>query len=77
MWLAEDRDGLYSVAGVVSRQDPAGNSGSEIGQEIDLTAAYAVRPGVDSPFPTLRSGAIPNHPRQCPESTIGRIGAAR
>lgn len=47
LWLAESPDGLYNVTGVVSRQDPTGSSGQEIGQEIDLLATYAVRPGVD------------------------------
>ena len=45
-WLAEDRDGLYNAADIVSFQDATGASGNEVGQEIDLTANIAIRPGV-------------------------------
>jgi hypothetical protein len=47
LWLAEAEDALYNAAGVASRQDTAGTSGQEIGQEIDLVGTYALRPGVD------------------------------
>lgn len=47
LWLAEPQDGLYNAAGVVSRQDLAGLSGQEIGQEVDFAVNYNIRPGID------------------------------
>lgn len=45
-WLDEATDGLYNAAGVVSRRDLTGSSGTDVGQEIDLTATYEIRSGV-------------------------------
>lgn len=45
-WLAERTDGLYNAADVISFRDPTGASGREVGQELDLTATWKVRPGV-------------------------------
>lgn len=46
-WLADDTDALYNAAGVASRQDVTGASGSEVGRELDFVLMYALRPGVD------------------------------
>lgn len=45
MWLAEPRDGLYNAAGIVSFQDPTGQSGQHIGNEVDLLLRYTFSPG--------------------------------
>ncbi|HLW68862.1 MAG TPA: alginate export family protein [Gemmataceae bacterium] len=34
-WLASPRDGLYNAAGTLIRVDPTGNSGNDVGQELD------------------------------------------
>jgi len=39
--LAEARDALYNAAGAPIRLDPTGASGTDVGQELDLTLTYA------------------------------------
>jgi len=39
--LDEDKDAWYWCSGRPARQDATGNSGSDVGQEIDLIASYA------------------------------------
>ena len=39
-WLDEDQDALYDVSGAPTRRDPTGNSGAEIGQELDVTVSW-------------------------------------
>ena len=39
-WLSEEKDALYNAGGGASRRDPGGNSGKEIGQELDLTVKW-------------------------------------
>lgn len=39
-WLAEKDDALYNAPGFAVRRDRAGNSGREIGHELDLTLAW-------------------------------------
>jgi hypothetical protein len=35
-WLAESEDALYNAAGRPTRQDPTGQAGRDVGQEVDL-----------------------------------------
>jgi hypothetical protein len=39
-WLTETEDALYGPGGGVVRRDPTGNSGREVGQELDLTLLW-------------------------------------
>lgn len=39
-WLSENKDALYSAGGGALRRDPTGRSGTEVGQELDLTVAW-------------------------------------
>jgi hypothetical protein len=39
-WLAEPADALYNAAGKVVRNDPTGQSGQDVGTEIDLLASF-------------------------------------
>jgi len=41
-WLASDTDALYNAGGVASRRDPSGASGSDVGDEFDLTVNWKV-----------------------------------
>jgi len=41
-WLNADKDALYNAGGRPGRRDPAGNSGSEIGHELDLTVLWKI-----------------------------------
>lgn len=41
-WLSDDRDALYGAAGNAVRRDRTGNSGKEIGHELDLTVAWKI-----------------------------------
>ncbi len=39
-WLAQSTDALYNAAGRVTRNDPTGLSGNDVGTEIDLLASF-------------------------------------
>jgi hypothetical protein len=39
-WLTESEDALYNAGAGVVRRDPTGNSGREVGQELDLTLSW-------------------------------------
>lgn len=39
-WLDEDQDALYDVSGAPGRRDPTGRSGTEVGQELDVTLSW-------------------------------------
>ncbi len=39
-WLDEDRDALYDVAGAPTRRDPKGHSGTQVGDELDITLTW-------------------------------------
>lgn len=41
-WLTDDRDAMYGAAGNAVRRDRAGNSGKEIGHELDLIVSWKV-----------------------------------
>ncbi len=45
--LQSDTDALYNAAGVPIYQDPTGNSGGDIGQEIDLLMQWYILPRTD------------------------------
>lgn len=38
LWLASDKDALYTAAGVPIRRDPTGSAGNFVGNELDLLA---------------------------------------
>jgi len=39
-WLAEARDALYNPAGAASRRDPTGQSGTDVGNEVDVIVNF-------------------------------------
>jgi len=39
-WLDHESDALYNAAGVPTRRDATGNSGREVGSELDVTASW-------------------------------------
>ena len=39
-WLSANEDALYNAAGAPGRRDPSGNSGREVGHELDLTLLW-------------------------------------
>lgn len=39
-WLNDNKDALYNAAGLPGRRDAAGNSGTEIGHELDVTLLW-------------------------------------
>jgi hypothetical protein len=39
-WLAEGRDALYNAGGVPIRRDPTGQSGQDVGDEIDIVLNF-------------------------------------
>ncbi len=41
-WLSEERDALYNAGGGATRRDARGNSGKEIGHELDVTIDWKV-----------------------------------
>ena len=41
-WLASRKDALYNAGGGATRRDATGNSGREIGHEIDLTVSWII-----------------------------------
>jgi hypothetical protein len=41
-WLSEEEDFLYDASGAAGRRDPTGQSGKEVGQEIDFTLAWKI-----------------------------------
>ncbi len=41
-WLNEKRDALYGVTGAPGRRDVTGNSGTELGHELDLTVVWKI-----------------------------------
>lgn len=41
-WLDSDTDALYNVAGVPGRRDRSGHSGTELGQELDITVTWTL-----------------------------------
>ena len=43
-WLESKDDAIYNVGGAPGRRDPTGQSGREIGHEIDLTVLWKVDP---------------------------------
>ncbi|MFO0804743.1 MAG: alginate export family protein [Gemmataceae bacterium] len=46
-WLADKRDALYNAAGVPVRRDPTGNSGSHVGEELDVVLNVHVTKHMD------------------------------
>lgn len=45
--LEEARDSLYNAAGAAIRTDATGAAGTDVGQELDLTITWFVRPNAD------------------------------
>lgn len=43
-WLNEEKDALYNAPGRAVRRNRQGRSGKEIGQELDLTVAWKLKP---------------------------------
>jgi len=43
-WLESDQDAIYNVGGAPGRRDTTGRSGTEIGQELDLTVLWKIDP---------------------------------
>lgn len=41
-WLASRKDALYNAGGAATRRDVTGNSGREVGHEIDLTVLWSI-----------------------------------
>lgn len=41
-WLASDTDALYNALGIATRRDPSGASGSNVGDEFDVTVNWKV-----------------------------------
>ena len=39
-WLAQERDALYNAGGVPLRRDPTGQSGQNVGDEIDIVLNF-------------------------------------
>lgn len=39
-WLNDNKDALYNAGGRAGRRDPFGNSGTEVGHELDLTLVW-------------------------------------
>ncbi len=58
--LDEARDALYNAAGTAIRQDATGAAGTDVGQELDLTAKFLLTPRADLLFgySHLYSGAF-------------------
>ncbi len=58
--LDEARDALYSAGGTAIRQDVTGAAGTDVGQELDLTAKFLLTPRADLLFgySHLYSGAF-------------------
>jgi len=48
--LEEARDALYNAAGAVIRKSPTGAAGTDVGQELDLTAQVQLTPHADVLF---------------------------
>ncbi len=48
--LVSPRDALYNVAGAVSRRDPTGRAGTDVGDEIDLLMNVILNPHTDLQF---------------------------
>lgn len=45
--LQSARDALYNTSGTKVRQDPTGAAGSDVGQELDITARWMISPRAD------------------------------
>jgi hypothetical protein len=45
--LDEARDALYNASGAVVRQDASGAAGTDVGQELDVTLTFFLRPNLD------------------------------
>jgi hypothetical protein len=45
--LQQARDALYDTTGKVVRIDPGGATGSDVGEELDLTARFRFTPRAD------------------------------
>jgi hypothetical protein len=65
-WLADSRDGLYSVSGALVARAADGSAGRHVGQEVDVQAAYPltlqiqIAPGFAHIFPgTFFTNATP------------------
>lgn len=41
-WLASRKDALYNAGGAPTRRDPTGNSGREVGHELDVTLGWNI-----------------------------------
>jgi len=41
-WLASDTDALYNAGGTATRRDPSGASGTDVGDEFDLTVNWKI-----------------------------------
>ena len=41
-WLTDDKDALYNVGGAAGRRDPTGSSGTEVGNEMDITVVWKI-----------------------------------
>jgi hypothetical protein len=46
-WLARSRDALYNTAAAVSRVDPTGRAGREVGSELDASMAFHLSQNTD------------------------------
>ena len=46
-WLQSNKDALYNAGGAPIRRDPSGDSGDNVGQELDVTATFALLDRVD------------------------------
>ena len=45
--LASSKDALYNAAGTAIRSDPTGNSGNDVGDELDLLTSFHLTPHQD------------------------------
>jgi hypothetical protein len=43
-WLAEEKDALYNLGGGAVRRDVRGDSGAEVGQELDISVSWQIDP---------------------------------
>ena len=53
-WLAEARDALYNAAGVAYRRDPTGQSGTDVGNEIDFILNFHLTDTLGHPVGVLQ-----------------------
>ena len=46
-WLADPRDALYLPSGVANRRDRTGNSGTDVGRELDIVGMFHLSSHID------------------------------